>query len=190
MRLHKAEPCQICQIIHLMHQPRPFCGAVGRQLPAPITSSTCSMRILAPVDDPNSANALRHLQEITSFFRVLGSYPCQRCFGGPGDGEKSKRYGIYTQHQPWGLGCDFFIRSLHYSREPTAPTRRHTWFGNFGQFLAKNWFMNTMYLHTRGLTILLQHDNRRRLHVVWHHGITSRRCPSGLSDRRCIHPQF
>ena len=31
--------------------------------------------LLASVDDPNTANALRHLQEITTFFRVLGSYP-------------------------------------------------------------------------------------------------------------------
>jgi len=29
----------------------------------------------ARADDPNAANALHHLQEITSFFRVLGSYP-------------------------------------------------------------------------------------------------------------------
>ena len=31
--------------------------------------------LMASVDDPNTANALRHLQEITTFFRVLGSYP-------------------------------------------------------------------------------------------------------------------
>jgi len=30
---------------------------------------------LAPADEPNSANAMRHLQEMTTFFRVLGTYP-------------------------------------------------------------------------------------------------------------------
>jgi len=30
---------------------------------------------LAPADDANAANALQHLREITTFFRILGSYP-------------------------------------------------------------------------------------------------------------------
>merc|ERR1711976_600241 len=30
---------------------------------------------LDSIESPNAANALRHLQEITTFFRVLGSYP-------------------------------------------------------------------------------------------------------------------
>mmetsp|Transcript_62314 Transcript_62314/g.140399 ORF Transcript_62314/g.140399 Transcript_62314/m.140399 type:complete len:629 (-) Transcript_62314:83-1969(-) len=30
---------------------------------------------LAPADEPNSANAIRHLQEMTTYFRILGTYP-------------------------------------------------------------------------------------------------------------------
>lgn len=37
---------------------------------------------LAPVDEPNSANAIQHLQEMTTFFRVLGSYPREGTIAG------------------------------------------------------------------------------------------------------------
>ena len=103
--------------------------------------------LLAPVDDPNSANALRHLQEITSFFRVLGSYPCNGVLVGLGGSTGSRRA---TASVPdFSLGEPSAAAPV--TVLPTVPTSAISLplrqqrrgrvgilgFGNFGQFLAQ-----------------------------------------------------
>merc|ERR1711871_349198 len=72
---------------------------------------------LASMDDPNSVNAVAHLREISTFFRVLGSYP---------------RGGSL-------VGLDALGPSLKL-RTPAITTKRKLGilgFGTFGQFMGK-----------------------------------------------------
>jgi len=73
----------------------------------------------APADEPNAANALKHLQEITSFFRILGSYPRGGTLAGLDN-----------------LGAQVVVPA---SRTLVKPKRKVgiIGFGTFGQFLAK-----------------------------------------------------
>ena len=81
--------------------------------------------LLASVDDPNTANALRHLQEITTFFRVLGSYPKDGVLVGLG--------GAVSPRSPLMNGDS---NSKVVPRKPKMKVGI-LGFGNFGQFLAQ-----------------------------------------------------
>ena len=73
---------------------------------------------MASVDDLNVSNALRHLQEMTTFFRVLGSFPRAGCLVG------LENLGQQLQSKPLG----------------GKPPKRRVGvlgFGTFGQFIAK-----------------------------------------------------
>lgn len=72
----------------------------------------------ANTEDPNVCNALKHLQEITTFFRVLGSYP---------------RSGTLVGLENFGLDV---VKPVFVA----APRKRLglIGFGNFGQFMCKN----------------------------------------------------
>eukprot|EP00930_Biecheleria_cincta_P095410 TRINITY_DN87372_c0_g1_i1.p1 TRINITY_DN87372_c0_g1~~TRINITY_DN87372_c0_g1_i1.p1 ORF type:complete len:607 (-),score=108.31 TRINITY_DN87372_c0_g1_i1:144-1964(-) len=72
---------------------------------------------LAHIDEPNVANAIQHLQEITTFFRVLGSFP---------------RGGALVGLENLGPGPSLPL--------PAAKRKRRLGilgFGTFGQFMAK-----------------------------------------------------
>lgn len=72
---------------------------------------------LAHIDEPNVANAVQHLQEITTFFRVLGSFP---------------RLGALVGLENLGPGPSLPL--------PAAKRKRRLGilgFGTFGQFIAK-----------------------------------------------------
>mmetsp|Transcript_37014 Transcript_37014/g.115227 ORF Transcript_37014/g.115227 Transcript_37014/m.115227 type:complete len:501 (+) Transcript_37014:345-1847(+) len=74
----------------------------------------------AAVDAPNTVNAIRHLQEMTSFFRVLGAYPCA---------------GSLSRLQNLGLESSAPAVEV----QTAVPKQRVgiLGYGNFGQFLGK-----------------------------------------------------
>lgn len=79
---------------------------------------------LAPLEDPNTANAIRHLQEMTAFFRVLGCYP---------------RGGTLVGLENLGFGTSL-PATVKLSATAGSPPKQRIGilgFGNFGQFLAR-----------------------------------------------------
>lgn len=72
---------------------------------------------LAHIDDPNVSNALQHLQEITTFFRVLGSFP---------------RGGALVGLENLGPGPVLPVPAVKRKRRLGI-----LGFGTFGQFIAK-----------------------------------------------------
>jgi exosome complex component RRP43 len=88
--------------------------------------------LLTSVDDPNTANALRHLQEITTFFRVLGSYPRDGVLVGLGSSVPGSPKLNARAVSPGGTSINS-IPSLESSKIRVGILG----FGNFGQFLAQ-----------------------------------------------------
>ena len=86
--------------------------------------------LMASVDDPNTANALRHLQEITTFFRVLGSYPRDGLLVGLGSSVPNS-----PVSSPQGRDV---TNVTNVTNVPPMKVRVGILgFGNFGQFLAQ-----------------------------------------------------
>ena len=99
--------------------------------------------LLTSVDDPNTANALRHLQEITTFFRVLGSYPRDSVLVGIGATmPQSPSLKPRTSVSPGGTAT---TRLVHSKLRVGI-----LGFGNFGQFLAQKLKATyDVYAHSR-----------------------------------------
>ncbi len=94
--------------------------------------------LLAPLDDPNTANALRHLQEITSFFRVLGTYARDGVLVGLGPAVPDSPTNRPGARGP-ASGGGGMPPDLALEAAVLAPRRQRVGivgFGNFGQFLA------------------------------------------------------
>eukprot|EP00929_Paragymnodinium_shiwhaense_P112012 TRINITY_DN80263_c0_g1_i1.p1 TRINITY_DN80263_c0_g1~~TRINITY_DN80263_c0_g1_i1.p1 ORF type:complete len:629 (-),score=126.58 TRINITY_DN80263_c0_g1_i1:49-1935(-) len=79
---------------------------------------------LAPLDEPNSANAISHLKEIATFLRVLGTYP---------------RRGTLVGLENLGTRVVAPLGTLGVRKKRVGIVG----FGNFGQFIAKK--LNTDY---------------------------------------------
>lgn len=82
------------------------------------------MDFLASLEDPNTMNALRNLQELTTFFRMLGCYP---------------RGGTLVGLENLGLGSSLtsMVRMGAQAVKGPRPRVGLIGFGTFGQFLAK-----------------------------------------------------
>jgi len=102
--------------------------------------------LLASVDDPNTANALRHLQEITTFFRVLGSYPRDGVLVDVGSSIPGS-----PVIGPRGSGNGSDSTSANDLNVPPMKVRVGILgFGNFGQFLAQKFIGNyDVFAHSR-----------------------------------------
>lgn len=115
----------------------------------------------APADEPNSANALKHLQEITTFFRILGSYPCGGAVHGLGDidskvvmpvsvnTKQRKRVGVLG----FGNFGQFLAKRLVTDFDVFATSRRD--YSSTAQELGVGWCLSTDELVSQRLDVLL-----------------------------------